>query len=133
MGRQRMLTLGFLALSVALVPVGILFALGRVWTLELVFIRLAWVPLLALALQLIAWRPMARALGYGFLLPPLLTCVVSLFFGIVGATLLAARPRAERPPGLVLSTIVAATPGILLVLYIAFSVTRFFVTSHGFR
>jgi len=128
-----MLTLGFLALSVALVPLGILFALGRLWTLELAFTRLAWIPLVALALQLIAWRPMARALGYAFLLPPLLTCIVSVFFGIVGATLLAARSRAERPPGLALSTIVAATPGILLVLYITFSVTRFLVTSHGFR
>jgi hypothetical protein len=29
-----MLTLGFLALSVGLVPLAILFALGRVWTLE---------------------------------------------------------------------------------------------------
>ena len=46
-----MLTLGFLALSVGLVPLAILFALGRVWTLEVAFMRLAWVPLVALALQ----------------------------------------------------------------------------------
>ena len=38
------LAVGFLALSVGLIPLAILFALGRLWTLEATFIRLAWVP-----------------------------------------------------------------------------------------
>ena len=122
-----MVTLGILALSVALVPLAILFALGRIWTLEVAFIRLAWVPMVALALQAILWRPMVQALSYAFLIPPLLTCIVSLFFGIVGATLLAARPRAERRPGLLGSTMLASVPGAMLVAYIVVSFVRFFV------
>jgi hypothetical protein len=71
-----MLTLGFLALSVGLVPLAILFALGRVWTLEVAFVRLAWVPVAALALQVALWRPMTQTLSYGSIIPPLLTCIV---------------------------------------------------------
>jgi hypothetical protein len=72
-----MLTLGFLALSVGLVPLAILFALGRIWTLEVAFRRLAWVPVVALALQLLLWRPLTQALSYGFIIP-LLTVIVTL-------------------------------------------------------
>lgn len=122
-----MLTLGFLALSVGLVPVAILFALGRLWTLEVAFIRLAWLPMVALALQAMLWRPMARTLGYAFIIPPLLTCVVSLFFGLVGATLLADRSRAERRPGLVWATVLVSVPGALLVTYVLVSLVHVFV------
>jgi hypothetical protein len=120
-----MLTLGFLGLLIGLVPLVILFALGRVWTLEVAFIRLAWVPVAALALQVMLWRPMTRALSYAFVIPPLLTCIVSLFLGIVGAILLAGRPRAEWRRGLLPSTILAALPGALLAAYIVVSVVRF--------
>jgi len=74
-----MLTLGFLTLSVGLVPLAILFALGRLWILDVAFIRLAWVPVAALALQAMIWRPMTQTLGYASIIPPLLTCIVSLF------------------------------------------------------
>jgi len=121
-----MLTLGFLALSVGLVPLAILFALGRIWTLEVAFRRLAWVPLVALGLQLLLWRPLTQALSYGFIIPLLLTCIVSIFFGIVGATLLAGRSRAERHSGLLWSTIVASVPGVMLMTYVAVSFVRFF-------
>jgi hypothetical protein len=124
-----MLTLGFLALSVGLVPLAILFALGRVWTLEVAFVRLAWVPVAALALQVALWRPMTQTLSYGSIIPPLLTCIVSLFFGIVGATLLAAGPTATRRPQLLGSTMLASVPGALLVAYIIVSFVRFVVTS----
>jgi hypothetical protein len=124
-----MLTLGFLALSVGLIPLGILFALGRVWTLEVAFVRLAWVPLLALALQVILWRPLTQALSYGSIVPPLLTCIVSLFFGIVGATLLAAHRTTNQRPQLLRSTMLASVPGALLVAYIVVSLVRFIVTS----
>jgi len=123
------LTLGFLALSAGLVPLAILFALGRVWTLEVAFMRLAWAPLVALALQVTLWRPLTQTLGYGSIVPPLLTCIVSLFFGIVGATLLAGRSRVERHPGLLWSTILASVPGALLVTYVVVSFVRFYVTS----
>jgi hypothetical protein len=124
-----MLTLGFLALSVGLVPLAILFALGRVWTLEVAFMRLAWVPLVALALQVTLWRPLTQTLGYGSIVPPLLTCVVSLFFGVVGATLLGAGPNAKRRPQLLRSTMLASVPGVLLVAYIVVAFVRFLLTS----
>src|SRR5262249_38539311 len=123
------LTLGFLALSVGLIPLAILFALGRVWTLEVAFIRLAWLPVVALALQAMLWRPLIRALSYASIIPPLLTCIVSLFFGIVGATLLAAHPRGEQRPRLLRSTMLASGPGVLLGAYIVVSLVRFFVRS----
>jgi|SRR5215470_6310709 len=122
-----MLTVGFLALSVGLVPLAILFALGRLWSLEVAFIRLAWVPVAALALQAMLWRAMTQTLGYASIVPPLLTCIVSLFFGVVGATLLAARSRAEWRPGLLRSTVLASMPGALLVTYVLLSFVRFFV------
>ncbi len=122
-----MLTLGFLALSVGLIPLAILFALGRLWTLEAAFIRLAWVPAAALALQAMLWRPMTQSLGYASIIPPLLTCIVSLFFGTVGVTLLAGSKGAERRPGLLWSTILASVPGALLVTYVVASFVRFFV------
>ena len=122
-----MLTLGFAGLLVGPMLLVILFALGRVWTLEIAFIRLAWVPVAALALQGMLWRPMTRTLSYASIIPPLLTCIVSLFFGIVGATLLAERRRADWRPGLLWSTALAALPGALLVGYILVSFVRFFV------
>jgi hypothetical protein len=122
-----MLTVGFLGLLVGLVTLVILFALGRVWTLEVAFIRLAWVPVAALALQAALWRPMTRALSYASIAPPLLTCVVSVFFGVVGATLLAGRPRSEWHPRLLRSTVLAALPGALLAAYIVASAVRFVV------
>ena len=122
-----MLTLGFLALSAALAPLAILFALGRLWTLEVAYIRLAWIPAAALAVQVILWRPMTQALSYAFIVPPLLTCIVSLFFGTVGATLLAQRPWSERRPGLLLSTVLASVPSALLVGWIVVSFVRYFV------
>jgi hypothetical protein len=119
-----MLSLGFLALSVGLVPLAILFMLGRLWTLEVAFIRVAWVPVVALALQAALWRPLTRTLSYAFIILPLLTCIVSLFFGVVGATLLAAHPSAERRPRLLGAVILASIPAVLLVAYIVVSLLR---------
>ncbi len=50
---------------------------------EAAFVRLAWVPVVVLALQAMLWRPMTQTLEYAFIIPLLLTCIVSLFFGIV--------------------------------------------------
>jgi len=116
-------------LSIGLVPLAILFALGRVWTLEAAFIGLAWVPVAALALQAMLWRPITETLGYASIVPPLLTCIVSLFFGIVGATLLAGSSRAERRRALMWSAVLASVPAVLLVTYVLISFVRFVVSS----
>ncbi len=122
-----MVTVGLLALSVGFAPLAILFALDRPWTLEVGYIRISWVPVAALAFQAIFARPMTRALSYPVIIPPALTCVVSLFFGIVGVTLLAGRPRSARRPGLLRATVLASVPGALLVGYIVASVSWFLV------
>ena len=121
------MTVGFLGSLVGLVTLVILFALSRVWTLEVAVIRLAWVPVTALALPGVLWRPMTRALSYASIVPPLLTCIVSFFVGILGATLLAGRPRSDWHPRLLRSTMLTALPGVLLAAYIVVSVVRFFV------
>src|SRR5215510_2027482 len=105
-----MVTVGLLAFTVALCPLALLFALGRIWTLQVAYLRLSSIPVAALALQAVFARPMMRALGYAFILPPMLTCFVSLLFGIVGATLLATRPRSEPRRGLVIATMSRASP-----------------------
>jgi hypothetical protein len=56
-----MVTAGFLGLTIGVLPLVILFALGRVWTLEVAYIRLSWVPIVALALQAVLVRPMMQA------------------------------------------------------------------------
>ena len=85
--------------------------------------------MVALALQAVLWRQLTHALSYGFIIPLLLTCIVSLFFGIVGATLLATRPSADRRAQLLRSTMLASVPGVLLVAYIVTSFVRFFVAN----
>jgi hypothetical protein len=52
---------------------------------------------------------------------------VSVFLGIVGATLIAVRPSSERRPGLLGATILASMPGALLVGYIVVSFGWYFV------
>ena len=94
---------------------------------DVTFVRLAWIPLAALALQVILSRPMTRSLGYASILPPLLTCIVSLFFGVIGTTLLAAHSRTERHPRLLWSTLVAGMPGALLIVYLVVSLASFLV------
>ncbi len=121
-----MVTVGLLALSVGLVPLAILFALGRLWTLEVAYIRISWIPVAALVLQAIFGRPMTQVLSYAATIPRLLTGIVSLFFGIVGTTLLAAHPRSARP-GLLRATLLASVPGALLVGYVVVSIAWFWV------
>jgi hypothetical protein len=69
---------------------------------------------------------------YFAIVPPLLTCLVSLFLAVVGATLLAsARERNEPPSGLIQATIVAAIPGMLLFAYMTYSLVAALVSRHG--
>ena len=70
---------------------------------------------------------MTQALSYASIIPPLLTCIVSLFFGIVGATLLAGRPRSERRRDLLRATVLASLPAALLVGYVMVTFAWFFV------
>jgi hypothetical protein len=93
------------------------------WRVEVVYIRVAWIPLAGLIAQALSIKWLAVRLGFALIVPPLLTCIVSLFLAVIGATLLAsARQRGEHVPNLLLATLVAAMPGVLGILYIVWSV-----------
>ena len=66
-----------------------------------------------------------RRLSYAFILLPLLTCMASLFLGIVGLVLLMrSQYRMGRRTALASATLLAASPGIFLFGYIIVDATR---------
>jgi hypothetical protein len=89
--------------------------------LEAAFIRLSWLPPAALLAQGFLW-PFLKRLSYAAILPPLLTCVASLFLGVMGATLVAAgAQRGESDRRLLRATFVASSPGMLLLGYMIYA------------
>ena len=96
-------------------------------SLEAVFVRLSWLPPAALLVQVILWRFLQR-LSYAAILPPLLTCVVSLFLGVMGATLVAARRERDEPDRrLIRATFVASSPGLLLLAYMIYAFFHYLI------
>lgn len=117
-----MITIGLV--SVLLVAaLGLLFLLlTRFWTLEVAFTRVAWVPLVALAVEGVSFAPLSHALGYFAVALPVFTCIASLFLTFIGATLVAAsRQRREHHVGLLRATLVASVPGALLAAYVFYA------------
>src|SRR5262245_54392482 len=111
-----MITLGVLACFVAFALVFILVLGSRRFSLAITFLKIAWVPVAALLLQVILWKPMFANLSYFGAVPPLLTGIVSLFLATIGATLVAAgRSRNEDTGGLLRATLLAAIPGMILL------------------
>ena len=117
-----MITIGLLgALAVAAFVTALLVAAKRRATLEVTFARLAWLPVAALLIELALAKPVLSRLSYFAVVPPLLTCLVSLVLAVVGATLVAAaRERHEPAAGLIRATVVAAIPGMLLFVYMTY-------------
>jgi hypothetical protein len=124
-----MISAGLLICTLAtLLLVLLLLARPRNWSLEVIFVRMSWLPLLALIAEAALWKPLLRRLSYGAILPPLLTCIASLFFSIVGATLVAAaRQRNEPDRNLVRATLVASIPGMLLLAYSVYEFLSYFM------
>src|SRR6266545_1180190 len=82
--------------------------------LAVAYARIAWLPVAALIVEALIWKPVLTRLSYFAVVPLLLTCIVSLFFAVIGATLVAqARERGEGRTHLVRATMVAAIPGAL--------------------
>ena len=99
------------------------FFLARRWTIELAFVRVAWIPVTALLLEGLLFRKIAAAISYFAVAIPVLTCVV-LFLTLVGVTLVAsARQRHEDDVRLLRATVVAAIPGAVLLGYILYAFT----------
>jgi hypothetical protein len=96
-------------------------------SLEAAFVRVSWLPPAALLAQILLWRFLLR-LSYAAILPPLLTCVASLFLGAMGATLVAAaRQRGEPDRRLLQATFVASSPGMLLLAYLIYAFLGYFI------
>ena len=116
-----MITIGLLGCLVlaGLVAALVLIAKGDV--LEVTFRRLAWLPVAALVIEFALAKPVLARLSYFAIVPPLLTCLFSLFLAVVGVTLVAvARERNEPSSGLIRATVVSAIPGMLLFVYMAY-------------
>ncbi len=110
-----MITAGLLGcFGVAALILGLLLG-PKAWGTEVVYRRLAWLPVTALVIEFALAKPALLCLSYFAIVPPILTCVLSLFLAAVGATLVAAaRERNEPFSALVRATLVAGIPGILL-------------------
>ncbi len=117
-----MVAVALLGLCAGTVLAVILVAFSRWWPIEVAYVRVSWIPLAALVGQAVFIKPLVQRLSYFVIVPPILTCIVSLFLVVIGATLLAAaRQRGERIPRLLGATIVAGIPGLLLVAYVLVS------------
>jgi hypothetical protein len=126
------ITIGIVGcLAIAVLVMGLLVA-AKVSTIEIAYRRFAWLPVTALLLQLLLAKPVLSHLSYFAIVPPLLTCLVSLFLAVIGATLLAsARERNEPSSGLLQATVVAAIPGMLLFAYLTYALVAALVFRPG--
>jgi hypothetical protein len=115
------ITIGLLGcFGVAAVILGLLLG-AKGWGTEVAYRRLAWLPVTALLIEFALAKPALSHLSYFAIVPPILTCMLSLFLAVVGATLVAAaRERNEPFSGLVRATLVAGIPGMLLFAYMIY-------------
>ncbi len=127
-----MITLGLVGCLVAAVVVVTLMAFPRQLDFALTYRRVAWLPVAALVVQAILWKPLFSKLSYFAVVPLLLTCIVSFILAAVGATLVAtARGRNERSTTVLRATLIAAIPGLLLLGLMFFELVRAALGTRG--
>ena len=91
-----MITVGLVGCLVAASVVLTLMAFPRRVSFAARYRRVAWLPVAALLIEGVLWKPVLTKLSYAAVIPPLLTCIASLFLAAVGATLVVtARERNE--------------------------------------
>lgn len=111
-----MITLGLVGSLVAAGLVWALLAFPRRFSFAERYRRVAWLPVLALLIEGLLWKPALTKLSYFAIIPPLVTCIVSLLLAAVGATLVVtARERNESFEAVLRATLIAAIPGMLLL------------------
>lgn len=111
-----MITLGLLGCFVVASLVLALVAFP--WSINFVttYRRVAWLPVAALLVEGILWKPLLARLSYFAVIPLLLTCFASVCLTAVGATLVAtSRERNEGSGETLRATLIAAIPGLLLL------------------
>ena len=111
-----MITLGLVGCLVAASLVLTLLAFPRRFSFAERYRRLAWLPVAALLIEGVLWKPVLTKLSYFAIIPPLVTCMASLLLAAVGATLVVtARERNEGVTAVLRATLIAAIPGMLLL------------------
>jgi hypothetical protein len=110
--------LGFVAVLTMLLALALL---AKVWTFEVAYLRIAWLPLAALAVQGILWKPMLGQFSYFAVAFPVLTAICSLLLLVVGFTLyLSGSGDTVSRPAILRATLVAAVPALLLAAYVVY-------------
>jgi hypothetical protein len=111
-----MITVGLVGCLVAASLVLTLMAFPRRFSFAARYRRVAWLPVAALLIEAVLWKPVLTKLSYFAVIPLLLTCIASLFLTAVGATLVVtARERNEGSTAALRATLIAAIPGMLLL------------------
>ena len=111
-----MITLGLLGCLVVASLVLALVAFPRSINFVTTYRRVAWLPVAALLIEGILWKPLLARLSYFAVIPLLLTCCASVCLTAVGATLVAtSRERNEGSRETLRATLIAAIPGLLLL------------------
>jgi hypothetical protein len=111
-----MITVGLVGCLVAASLVLTLMAFPRRFSFAARYRRVAWLPVSALLIEGVLWKPVLTKLSYFAIIPLLLTCIASLLLTAVGATLVVtARERNEGSTAVLRATLVAAIPGMLLL------------------
>jgi hypothetical protein len=127
-----MITVGLLSLCLVAATGVSLFLLTRVWTLEVAFIRVSWIPLAALVFEGVFFANLTTALSYFAVAIVVLTCILSIFLTLIGITLVAsARQRHEHHAGLFRATLLASFPGVLLTGFILYAFLAHTLRSGG--
>lgn len=126
-----MIALGFLGCLVAAGLLLTLMTFPRHFNLGATYRRVAWLPVAALVIEAILWKPLLTKLSYFAVVPLLLTCVASLVLTVVGATLgAAARERNESSKEMLRATVIAAIPGILLLALMLYGLVNTMLQGH---
>ena len=120
-----MITVGLVGCLVAAGLVLTLMALPRRFSFAARYQRVAWLPVAALLIEGVLWKPVLTKLSYAAVIPLLLTCIASLFLTAVGATLVVtARERNEGATAVLRATLIAASPGMLLLALMLYGIVN---------
>jgi len=127
-----MITLGLLGCLVAASLLLTLMAFPRRFNVAVSYPRVAWLPVAALLIEGILWKPLLTRLNYFAVVPLLLTCIASFFLTAIGATLVAtARARNEASSEVLRATLIAAIPALLLLALMFYGFVKTMLGSSG--
>ncbi len=123
-----MITIGLLSLVLCVAVTVVVLLFARTGMPRRVFIWLSWIPSTALLMEFLFSDSLTNSLSYLAIVIPLLTCVASLTFTLIGAALIASeRQHRERHTDLLWATVIASIPGALLAGYLVFAFVTYLI------